>query len=212
MNSHPQIPPDESLSALLDGELDEQEVESVARSLVQNPALRARWRRYQLASDSLRGDLPATTDPALLDRIGAAIAAEPVYTAPHHWRRKRRPTWLQQAGGLAIAASVTALSIFAAQALLRDPAAEISGPAAAPVAAKVSPSAIGTPASNGHDDRSVPNFELATYRSSAAADAAAQRLDALLLDHQRYQATHALQGDTLPFVRIINSPAAQRTQ
>lgn len=200
---------DERLSALLDGEIPDHEIAPAARDLMEDADLSARWHRYQLASDSLRRDLAPVTDPALYDRISAAIAAEPIYTSPHHWRRKRAPAWLQQAGGLAIAASVTAISIFGAQALLKNPAADLSSGGAVTISHTATPSAVGRPATANTDGLPPKNFELASYRtpptSTMPAKAAGNRLNTLLLNHQEYQAEHALQGNALPYARMVNS-------
>jgi len=196
---------DERLSALMDGEIRGREIDHALRDLKVDDDLSARWARYHLASDSLRDDLATHVDPGLADRIGTAIAAEPVYVAAHHWGSKSRPQWLQQAGGLALAASLTAVTILGSQALLHDPSDPTANPNSNPVATAALPPAntqldIGRPPPEG--------FKLASYRQQPARDeqpapAPWARLNQLMLNHQESQAEHTLQGATLPYVRLV---------
>jgi sigma-E factor negative regulatory protein RseA len=198
---------DERLSALMDGEIHDREIDRALRDLRADDDLSARWARYHLASDSLRDDLATHVDPGLADRIGTAIAAEPVYIAAHHWLRKTRPQWLRQAGGLALAASLTAVTILGSQALLHDPTGPTTHPNSSPAAvATAAPTAIGT--SPGISHPPPEGFKLATYRQQPARDEQAvpapwARLNQLMLNHQESQAKHTLQGSTLPYVRLV---------
>ena len=134
---------DERISALMDGEITDSEIDRALSDLRQDTELNARWGRYHLVSDSLRNDLADSIDPHLAGRINAAIDAEPIYTAAHHWRRKPAPEWLRQAGGLAVAASVTAVAILGAQALYQNEAEGI------PVGAATVAAAVDTHTSHG---------------------------------------------------------------
>ena len=197
---------DERLSALMDGEIRGREIDHALRDLKADDDLSARWARYHLASDSLRDDLASHVDPGLAERISTAIAAEPVYVAAHHWGGKRRPQWLQQAGGLALAASLTAVTILGSQALFHDASDPTVNPGANPVATATLPPA------NTHLDIGRPppeGFKLASYRQQPARDEQAAppppwaRLNQLMLNHQESQAQHTLQGATLPYVRLV---------
>jgi len=190
---------DERLSALMDGEIQDREIDHALRDLKADDDLSARWARYHLASDSLRDDLATHVDPGLADRIGTAIAAEPVYVAAHHWRRKTRPQWLQQAGGMALAASLTAVTILGSQALFHDPTGPTSNPTTSPAAvATAAPATIG--ATPGIDHPPPAGFKLASYRQQPALDEQAvpapwARLNQSMLNHQESQAEHTLQGE-----------------
>jgi len=111
---------DQRVSALMDGELDRRDIDHAIRDLEQDTEMAERWSHYHLISDSLRKDTAPKIDLQLAGRISAAIDAEPIYTAAHHWGSKAKPAWRQQAGGLAIAASLTAVSILGAQALMNN--------------------------------------------------------------------------------------------
>lgn len=88
----------EQLCAWMDGELPADEARFLQRRLDNDPALRAQWERWQLASACLRGQ-PVRTMPAdLCERVAAAVAAEPA-------RRGRWP-WL---AGVAAAVLVAVL-------------------------------------------------------------------------------------------------------
>lgn len=92
---------DESVSAVMDGEADELELRRVLAATGDDPALRERWARYQLARSVMHKQ---TVMPGLdlASAVSAAIAAEesPAVVAP------AKRSW-SQLGRLAVAASVT---------------------------------------------------------------------------------------------------------
>ncbi|MCP5155182.1 MAG: sigma-E factor negative regulatory protein [Ectothiorhodospiraceae bacterium] len=96
-----------ALSALMDGEGDDREREDALGSLLADDEGRRAWASYHLVRDAMRSQLPAHLDPALAARVAAAVAREPAVLAPRARRRPRAPVW----GGLALAASLTALAI-----------------------------------------------------------------------------------------------------
>jgi sigma-E factor negative regulatory protein RseA len=92
---------DASVSAVMDGEADELELRRVLAAVGEDPALRERWARYQLARDVMhRQAVMPKLD--LAAGVAAAIAAEdaqaPVAKPMRSWRQVAR---------LAVAASVT---------------------------------------------------------------------------------------------------------
>lgn len=101
---HVHDPVQEDLSALVDGELDRNRTAFLMRRLEHDAALRARFGRYQLVGDCLRGrsGLPVAGD-GLATRIARAVAAEPRPGRPLPWR-----TGLQWAAGFFTAAIVAA--------------------------------------------------------------------------------------------------------
>jgi anti-sigma factor RsiW len=90
----------EQISAWMDGELPADEARFLERRLANEPDLRARWQRMQLASSCLKGHAFRPMPSALSARVAAAIA-EPAVAA-----RARRP-WL----GWAVAASVALAAV-----------------------------------------------------------------------------------------------------
>jgi negative regulator of sigma E activity len=198
---------DERVSALMDGELHGSDIDHAIRDLEQDAELAERWNHYHLVSDSLRNDLAPQIDLQLADRIRAAIDDEPIYTAAHHWGGKPTPAWRQQAGGLAIAASLTAVSIFGAQALLQHDNNGI--PAASPAVANSAPAAATALPSRSSNRLPPEGIELAAYRQPPAnrdqAPVPWSKFNNLLINHQEYQAGNTLSGRTLPYVRLVNS-------
>lgn len=102
---------DESVSAVMDGEADELELRRVLAAAGDDPQLRQRWARYQLARDVMHRQ---TVAPGLdlAARVSAALDAEPAVTAaapaPAAAAAAPRPArWGLQLGRLAVAASVT---------------------------------------------------------------------------------------------------------
>lgn len=95
----------EQLSALVDDELRKEEASLLIRRLSQSPEHRAQLARYFLASDVLRGAVPARGRVDLSARVAAAIEREQALPA------RRRPRVLKPLAGLAVAASVSAVSI-----------------------------------------------------------------------------------------------------
>ncbi len=97
----------ETVSALMDGEVDELTLHRTLKNLDQDPELRASWRRYHLASAAMTDELPEQMVD-LSSRISAAIAQE---KAPQGATRR----WLQPLGRFAIAASVTVVAVLGVQ-------------------------------------------------------------------------------------------------
>jgi len=198
---------DERVSALMDGELHGSDIDLAIRELEQDAEMAERWNHYHLVSDSLRNDLAPQIDLQLADRIHAAIDAEPIYTAAHHWGGKPKPAWRQQAGGLAIAASLTAVSILGAQALLQNDNNSIPG--ANPAVASSAPAPTASLPSLGSKRLPPEGIELASYRQPPTnrdqAPVPWSKFNNLLINHQEYQAGNSLSGRTLPYVRLVNS-------
>lgn len=92
---------DDSLSALLDGELGDETARAVLKRLPASAAERDRFREYCVIGDALRGldrDLPDLTD-----RVMAALENEPTLLAPVRKAPNRRPAlWLAAATVAAI--------------------------------------------------------------------------------------------------------------
>lgn len=93
---------DESVSAVMDGEADELELRRVLAAAGEDPALRERWARYQLARSVMHRQ---TVRPGLdlASAVSAAIAAE---ESPTPASQPVSSGW-RQLGRLAVAASVT---------------------------------------------------------------------------------------------------------
>lgn len=104
---------DESLSALMDGEAQELELRRLLQQLPGDPALRARWARYQLAS-SLMHKQPHIPEVSfsLADAVQAAIQQDEDAKQDAHSKVRNGSLLHKTAGRFAVAASV-ALAVVA---------------------------------------------------------------------------------------------------
>lgn len=107
----------ENVSAMLDGEPVGQ---GFTKALIDDPALREKWRSYHLTRDLMRNDMSVDVSFDISSQVAQALQDELSIVAP-------KPTWrelpvvsaiipiVQQSGQLAMVACVTALVIFGFQ-------------------------------------------------------------------------------------------------
>jgi sigma-E factor negative regulatory protein RseA len=94
----------ESLSALVDNQASELELQRILKASESDAEVSATWSRYQVAGAVMRGDMPAFAISDFASRVSAAIEAEeahrvvPAETKATHW-------W-QNMARFAVAASV----------------------------------------------------------------------------------------------------------
>lgn len=107
----------ESLSALMDNEVEDLELRRLLKQYADQPELRDKWARYQLVSGALSSNFSTDTDTELSKQIAQAIENE-----PHHQKTIGAPApnsdawrFLKPMGSAAIAASVAFLVVFGAQ-------------------------------------------------------------------------------------------------
>lgn len=118
----------ESLSALMDNQASELELQRLLKALEADPELKSTWSRYQIASAGLKKDLPVMASSDFATRISAAIDAEETYSlqpqvAPQQASNQTTSgnviamplRWWQQAGRVAVAASVAGALIVGVQ-------------------------------------------------------------------------------------------------
>jgi hypothetical protein len=188
----------EQLCAYLDGELPPDQARFLERRLARDPALRAQWERWQLASACLRGQplqpMPAGFAPA----VAAAIAREPRRHGPWPW--------------LATAAAAVLIAVLLpgrpvtepGPARLALPTAPAAGPGAAPAAPTPMPPAL---ADAGDPLAPVSSFPLAEDaprpwpRSPLATDD--RQLEAYLVGHNTLMAQDGLGGGFIPYVDVV---------
>lgn len=109
----------ESLSALMDNQASELELMRLLKALDSDPELKATWSRYQLASASLRSDLPGVAPASFAARISVALESEETYSVQSHDLPVQESTkitsWWQQLGRVAVAASVAGILVVGVQ-------------------------------------------------------------------------------------------------
>lgn len=198
----------EHLSAWMDGELSADQARFLQRRLDADPALRAQFERWQLASACLRGQPLRLQPPAVAQGIAAALATRPARAAAHG------RAWM------AAAAAALVLALALPQWLARDAGPAVlpqlaSGPPAPQLLAPAdAPQVSAAPANPGDAVRSFPlvlSPERKPWpRSPLAPDS--QALDAYLVRHGALMAESGGTG-FLPYVdAVANEPDAARVR
>jgi sigma-E factor negative regulatory protein RseA len=118
----------EQVSAFLDGELPDSEMELLLKRLTRDVALRDRFGRYALIGESLRGVGQARLSQGFHARVNRAIDGEPLPAGVPH-SRPRGARWWRPFAGAAVAAGVAAMAVVALQ-------ERAIAPGAAPIGAR----------------------------------------------------------------------------
>jgi sigma-E factor negative regulatory protein RseA len=113
-NHHPLA---ESLSALVDNQASELELQRILKASQSDLEVNATWSRYQVAGAVMRGEMPAFELNDFAARISAAIDAEETHTGATVGAVTpvKRPHWFQNIARFAVAASVAGGVILFAQ-------------------------------------------------------------------------------------------------
>jgi sigma-E factor negative regulatory protein RseA len=118
-------PVKEQLSACLDGELPEGELDLMLKQVGRDAQLRASLGRYALIGEALRVQHPAAAPTDFAKRVADAIAAEPAVDISGQPARRIQSTttrWLRPAAGFAVAAGVAAMAMLIVQQPQQDDA------------------------------------------------------------------------------------------
>jgi len=91
----------ESLSALMDGELDELNMRRLFNEMENDPTIKAQWSRYHLARDAIKGDVSPFANLDISAAVSSAIADEVADVS-----QPQQKSWLKAVTGLSVAASV----------------------------------------------------------------------------------------------------------
>ncbi|MBY6189761.1 sigma-E factor negative regulatory protein [Microbulbifer agarilyticus] len=153
----------ESLSALMDGEANELEIQRLLKESDANGAsdgeLGHRWSRYQLAASVMRGEKVAPVDMGLAASISAAIADEPSLESAQQASANdagngvASSRWWRPLSRGAVAATVAFAAILGVQQMQApqvqgDLVAEVEAPQPQPVTTSPQPSRFLTPTLN----------------------------------------------------------------
>jgi sigma-E factor negative regulatory protein RseA len=105
----------EQLSACLDGELRDGELELLLKRFERDPELQETLGRYALISQALQGQRPVAASTQFASKVQAAIDGEPV--SPHRVHKRTGDTvrWLRPVAGFAVAAGVATVAILSLQ-------------------------------------------------------------------------------------------------
>jgi len=193
---------EEQLSILVDDELAEHD--AVLDKLATDPELQARWSRYHLMRDVITGHMPEQPLGDIASRVSQALEQEPVILAPVHKRkhpRKPLPFILKQAGGLAIAATVSAVAVLTVQ-HTQDETSNTATKIAA-----VQPITQSQPQPQ---TQSQPSAQVRYVTDTSGLDTAVQsKLSGYLVNHNEYSVSGQMQG-VLPYMRIVSETPGKR--
>ncbi len=189
----------ESLSAVMDGEADELELQRVLRQIGEDEPLRQTWMRYHAASAAVSGQTVTHVHVDISSRVRAALDDDAdARSADSRWQAWRRPL-----ASFAVAASVAATVVLGGQQLATlggaasTPEAETIATGVSPVGMVNSFGATSVQASFG--TRSVPVLQPATR--TAYHELARQRMSQYSQMHAEQAALNTPQG-LLPFARV----------
>lgn len=104
----------ECMSALLDNEADELDLQRILNDLERDEGSADTWRRYHLASSAMRGELDSFSDIDLSSRIQGQLAGQAgggVEVKP----ARSIGSWVKPFASVAVAASVTAVILTSTQ-------------------------------------------------------------------------------------------------
>lgn len=168
----------EWISALADGELEGMELHRTIDRLRSDCELLDSWQYHHLIRDAIHSNLHQGVDIDLHLRVASALEREPTVLAP----QRRQRTWLKQAAGVAIAASVTGVAILGIRTANEAPAA---------------PATVA--ASSGEYVRMQP---VLTAQNAEKPSPQTDELAPYLVNHNEYSVSSGMHG-MLPYVRIV---------
>ena len=166
----------DKISALMDSELEERQVQEQVLRLNRDPELSEHWRTFHLIGDALRGERALSTD--FERRIAARLSAEPTVLAPRSAPARRMVTY-----ALSAAASLSAVALVGWMAF-NNPLAPRTEGARAP-AKPAAPAVAAAPV----QPASIPSDG---------------RMNEYLLAHQGFSPSTSIQG-VAPYIRSVSS-------
>ncbi len=214
----------EKISALLDGELSQQDVNLTLDQLSEQQSLQDIWCRYNHISDVMRGDVGGRAASDFADKIRAQVDAEPaILAAPKPV--SSAAAWVKPLAGTAIAASVAALAVMTAPQLLTPETAvspqvvttKMATPSYAQLPAIPATRNYHLVSGSPYRVRPVmtarPSAKWTTQYSGArwknlVQPATANKLNKYLVDHSEY-ATQAPMRGVVPYATFVGYDARQ---
>lgn len=197
---------DEQLSILVDDELADHH--AVLNRLVSDPVLQARWSRYHLIRDAITGHMPEQPFCDIANRVSQAVEKEPVIFAPVHKRKrthKQLSFIMKQVGGLAIAATVSAVAVLIVQRTQDETSTtttEIAAVQPQPQTQTIAQASL--------QSQSQSSAQVRYVTDTSGLDTAVQsKLSGYLVNHNEYSVTGNMQG-VLPYTRIVSETPGKR--
>jgi len=192
----------ESLSALLDDEANELELERILSRIADDDELRQTWVRYNAVRATVSGHQLAHIKLDISTQVRQAITEQRAPVAAHT-ATSLRQRLLRPVASLAIAASVAATVVIGGQQLAQIGGADPYGNDQA-VAASASPVGLvnslgATTVQASYGTQSVPVLQPATR--TAYQELARQRMQKYMQEHAEQAALNSPQG-LIPFARV----------
>ena len=175
----------EQVSAFLDGELPNSEMELLLKRLTRDGELRESFGRYALIGEALRGGGPTLMAKGFAGRVNFAIDGEPA-AAHAPMQSAGRARWWRPLAGAAVAASVAVLAVVALQQCAVAPtlrsAAALTAQNAAPVPGAV---AAANPALAPRPREAI-SYTVPAASPASSAGTPPARLTNYVFAHSRY--------------------------
>jgi sigma-E factor negative regulatory protein RseA len=184
----------ESLSCFMDGELSDHS--AILDKLNHCNETKSCWFRYHVIRDTLRDSRPASLSADFSTRVMQALASEPTVLNPRfsHYRASFRRHMFKPVAGLAIAASVAAITVFTMQTFYM-PDSGLN------VASNTSPAYTIAAASS--DDTSATHLPVTASDKQYDDD-----LNSYLLEHMEHSEAGSVQS-MMPYVRLTGFEDSQ---
>jgi sigma-E factor negative regulatory protein RseA len=216
----------ESISALMDNQASELELQRILKASEQDAEVKAIWSRYQIASAALRGEWARGEQtpifmPDFAARVSAAIDQEEALLAQSSSKTKKSPQgWFYQLGRVALVASVAGGMILGVgelnvASLSSQVASNSPVVVPAPVDTTISlPSGINSPMINtrtvavqtGYETRPQENrrvmFQPRQANSVVSDEEVSRYVNQMIKAHSDNAAMNSGQG-VLPYARVI---------
>jgi sigma-E factor negative regulatory protein RseA len=200
----------EQLSALLDDELSATESARLLDQLGQSRELRNQWDRYHLIGDVLRGETLHVSSKQIAERVRERIEMEPAIIAapkpqssasPAAPKKRASVQWLKPAAGVALAASVAAVTVVSLPQLTGDSDVSDNGILIA------STQPINPPVQLVSSDRSSAYSRGSSMRWKNLSEPQIEsKLNGYLVDHNEYAAPGGMNG-VLPYATFVSYDA-----
>jgi sigma-E factor negative regulatory protein RseA len=182
----------ESLSALMDDEANELELERILSRIGDDGELRASWTRYNHVRSAVAGQTAGLASMDISQEVRNAIAVEPVSAASKAPRQ-----WMRPMASFAVAASVTAAVVLGGQqlALVGEP----GGDNTQVVARMAAPQVLSTGGTANYVSYGGQSLQPAA--KTAYRELARQRMQKYMQQHAEHAALNSPQG-LIPFARV----------
>ncbi len=201
----------ERVSALMDGELEQDEATRLIPALRQRDELRDAWSTYHLIGDALRGQ--PCMDCTVARSVSAQLAAEPTVLAPRAQRAARgRDVKRWALPSLAAAAAVATVTWMSLETQQAGNAPQFVVPANHIMSTGhfILPHVPAAPDGTAHDPISLGSSIPASQSQPAPQiQFSARELQPYLMAHQEFSPSTAIQG-LAPYVRTVVSNALER--